>query len=168
MTLVFNRILIFICACIFAGYAQISNATDKKICALFKSEIDTVAYLLDKYGNISKGPIDYGTWVDDGGSEEALIPTKHKLLIFPANTEIVNNDCSNYGCLKLTKRASICKGVASYDVAVRLVFHRKETKYYQYKDDTEFMPIRVTDGDYEGELKYKFSPKLVGVVAKPK
>ena len=152
--------------CIYA-----SEVTEENICDVFKNEKEHVAYLLNQDGHIGKGPIDYGKWIDDGKSDNALIATKYKLLIFPARTQIENNDCFSYGCLKLTKSKPLCKGVSSYDISIRLVFRRKEQGFYQYSDDTELMELLIFDpkaGYDPPPLKYKFIPRLKGIVAGPK
>lgn len=166
-----SKIIFSILSYAFCFCAGASETVDKNICNVFKNEKEHVAYLLDQYGQISQGPIDYGVWIDDGKSDNALVATKYKLLIYPARTQIENNDCFNYGCLKLAKSKPLCKGVASYDISVRLIFRRKVPGFYEYKDDTEFMSLSIFDpkeGYDSPPLNYKFTPGLVGVVTGPK
>lgn len=144
-------------------------SNDSDICKLLKSEKAQVAYLIDEKGKISNGPIDYGRVVDDGKREEIVVPTMFKMLIYPKRIFIENNDCSSYGCLRLTKTKSLCPLVSTYDVSVRLIFRRKGEKFYNYIDDTEFFPLVISDPKEEGAptLTYKFRTGLVGSVTNP-
>ena len=165
----------FIISSIFFLYANLFNchayANDKnidKICNKIRRETVPVAYLLDKNGNISSGSIDYGRWVDDGVSDNALIDTTFKILIFPERIKFLNNDCFDYGCLKLTKSGQVCKGIASYNVAVRIIFRRKQQGFYHYSEDAEFLPLEIEDPKSEVEsLNYRFDTRLKGFVEAP-
>lgn len=159
-------------ALLFVGIANVAHAIDtakKNICDNFKKEKEHVAYLIGEDGKISSGPINYGKWIDDGKSDSKLISTNYKLLVFPERTEIVNNDCFQYGCLRLVKVPSMCKDVASYSVMVRLIFRRTEHKFYDFVDDDEFLPLVISDPKdiQETSLVYKFSPRIKGQVVSP-
>lgn len=166
LSILFSFVVVL--TCLFSeSYA--TELSKLEVCKAIKKEKQHVAYLLNHDCSIAKGPIDYGKWIDDGKSEEVLLPTTYKMLIYPARTNIINNDCFQYGCLKLIKSKQVCEGAATYDVQVRLIFRRKEKKYYQYEDNTEFVQLIIDDPDdnYPSELIYRFIPRIKGYICKP-
>jgi len=138
------------------------------ICNKIRQEKVPVAYLLDENLHISSGPIDYGRWVDDGKSDNALIDTKYRILIFPERIKFLNNDCFDYGCLKLERSKQLCTGAGTYSVSVRLLFRRRQDGFYNYKEDSEFLPLMIEDPKSDVEsLVYRFNTRLKGNVVAP-
>lgn len=143
----------------------------RNICAILKSEKNYVAYLLDKNGNVSVGPINFGKFAVSSNviADQIIAPTQYKLIVKPARLKLIGT-CPAGGCLVLNKAKSICQNSNMYNIGVGFSFVRPGSiRPYKYSEPNEFNGIEFEDPNefYPIEVKLKFNQSVIGELVEP-
>ena len=104
MKVLFNTALMIIFFVINSSEVNAQEQKNPEVCELLKFAKKPLGYLLDKDGNISKGPIDFGRFAVSGHHlvDQVIAPTQYQLLISPARLKLIGT-CPAGGCIELKK-----------------------------------------------------------------
>jgi hypothetical protein len=136
------------------------------VCELIKQSKEPSAYLLEKNGELSKGPINYGKYAYIYQPRDTYsIPTDYKIIITPGRINV--RSCSE-NCLELKKIKPVCPMSQTYSVSyIRRDSHKNahEKNWLPLKERTDF-DISYDDpaSIYPVELKFHFETAIEGEI----
>ena len=161
-----RRIMI---ASIFFSNTSIAKAEEPPVCRLVHSEKGAAIYLIDKQGNLSKGPIDFGRFAYKYSHRDTYtIPTDYRLIITPGRLKI--SSCSE-GCMVLTPTTSVCKQSKTYAISFAMRdYPRNKTdrSWLPWKEDIPAGVFSVSDPESDSvDLEYRFDSRIVGEIYDP-
>lgn len=163
---------------IFALIGSDVNAQEQKnreVCELLKLAKEPVGYLLDKDGNISKGPIDFGRFAVSGHHliDQVIAPTQYQLLISPARLKLIGT-CPAGGCIKLIKIKSICPNSQMFKVGIGFsITKTDETRPYKmtFNDHHIFIGMEFEDPKppvpFDVKIDFQFDTRVIGELVEP-
>lgn len=139
------------------------------VCKIIQKEKGPAAYLIDKQGNLSKGPIDFGRFAYKYSHRDTYtIPTSYRLIITPGRLKI--SSCSE-SCVVLTPATSVCKQSKTYaiDFAMRDYPRNKtDRSWLPWKEDIPAGVFGVSDPESDFvDLEYRFDARIVGEIYDP-
>lgn len=146
--------------------AKDTMSNQKEVCRLLKNEKGPVAYLLDKNGKVSRGPIDYGRYGYRYKEKDFYyIPTQYRMVISPARLKVISLHAGSW--LELKEVTPVCRNSKTYEISYA------NQDWPQSATDRSWLPkkesavaedIEVEDPNspYPVVLKYRFDFRIVG------
>jgi hypothetical protein len=137
------------------------------VCSLLNKKKEQALYLVDRNGDLVKGPIDFGQYgVDkDFVADYIAVPTQYRFVVSPARIEVKSQQCNM--CLDLKKIAPICPNTSAYSISVGMSFRSKGSTR-PYKEDA-LIELEFNDpkADYDASVKMKFDSRIIGELVAP-
>lgn len=146
-------------------------ASAEKICNVIKKEKLPTAYLVDKNGSLSNGPIQLGDFAVSRNlvADQIIAPTQYNLIISPKKLKLISN-CPAGGCIKLKKIKDICPNSKTYSIGIGFSFtHGDGVRPYKIEAPNKFIGLDFEDpsSDYPITLNLKFDQSVVGKLIEP-
>jgi len=148
--------------------AHAGNKSD--VCALLKKEKWPAAYLLNKDGDVSEGPVDFERYVYtlNKAVDFIDIPTTYRVVIWPKR--IVVGEAFIFGSFELKPTKSVCPNATTYEVSYFTrgfpTFNPEQLPYKVDQAAANFPPMEdPQDPSFtESSLHVRFNSRVVGEI----
>lgn len=167
------QILFFLIAVLFAPLISIAGEIgDQRTCEIIKKTKTFTAFLIDSKGNVSTGPIDFGSIAVPRNylTDQLLIPTGYRLIVTPKRLKYIGT-CPAGGCISLKKVKPRCANSQEYEISLGFSFKRENSvRPYRYlaSEKREFIAWDFTDpkneNAFDAEVKFEFDMSIVGEI----
>lgn len=152
----------------FASSAHATPTDSQNLCRLLKKEQWPSAYLIDKDGKISAGPINFGRYAYSYASHVLFyIPTTYRIVLTPARVRV--REASGGGEISLSETKSVCPNSKTYKVAIA----ERESN----TPNTDWLPLEINELNKfppmedpkdamftEGSLRIHFDSHVIGEI----
>jgi hypothetical protein len=136
-------------------------------CEFIKSKNAPVVILLNKNGEMVKGPIDLGSLAFPSAfqAEFYKIPTEYKLVAYP-RTLFFQSAISGTGYVDVERSKQICPNASTFKINVHMNFSKGDTRPYKFEyllPDVMMQDLPTTPMCEANEIFY-FKPKISGLI----
>lgn len=137
---------------------------------MVKKEKRPAAFLIDKDGHLSKGPISFGRYAYKySNSDSYVIPTEYKIIVTPGRLKI--ESCPT-GCLEVKRAQSLCPMSATYSIGLSTLDspkHATDRSWLPWKVKAEpgFLAVEDPKINERVDLEFHFDTKVEGEVYDP-
>lgn len=167
------QIIFFSVAVLFASSISFAGEIgDQRFCEIIEKSKTFSAFLIDAKGNVSTGPIDFGSIAVPRNylTDQLLIPTGYRLIVTPRRLKYIGT-CPAGGCISLKKIKPQCANSQEYEISLGFSFRRENlVRPYRYSaaEKREFIGWDFTDpkseNAFNAEVKFEFDMSIVGEI----